>query len=60
MEALKPCPFCGNKASLEYGSLLGDSYSEGWEVYSVSCLGCNGYIWDEKEADAIAAWNKRA
>ena len=56
MTDLKPCPFCGGKASSveDYG------HSSAWEV------GCfNGvcrvepHVWEKTKAEAIAAWNTR-
>lgn len=55
-EKLKPCPFCGGEASLRIDT-----------AHSTACLigcctiGCFGHEqWEETEAEAIAAWNRRA
>ncbi len=56
---LKVCPFCGEEASLDYGSLLGDSYSEGSDVYSVSCDNCEAYLYDDDKNNVIELWNTR-
>jgi Lar family restriction alleviation protein len=57
---LKGCPFCGGEPSeIEYGSLLGDCYGEGEEVYSVGCMACGCYMWADTEYEVIAKWNQR-
>jgi|GEM_PF-1086000 len=50
---LKPCPFCGDAASI-YGV-------ETQNFHSVECIDCgaSGKVYRSKE-EAIAAWNKRA
>ena len=57
MSDLKPCPFCGNAASLFEDS----NHST---AYLVECLadGCpaSPNIWELDKATAIAAWNTRA
>ena len=61
MEELKRCPFCGTSdLEVEYGSMLGDGYSEGNEVYAIFCYHCGAYMCDEDESKLIEAWNKRA
>ena len=57
MSELKPCPFCGGKASVR-------RHSNKWiDWWLVSCPYChisqigNGY---EFEFEAIEAWNRRA
>ena len=51
---LKPCPFCGGKAR----------YVDKWGIWtnsdSVICIECGAVICRDAEADAIAAWNRRA
>ena len=56
MSDLKPCPFCGSEARLL------DDTSHSTAVW-VGCatIGCFGHDqWEETEAEAIAAWNRRA
>jgi Lar family restriction alleviation protein len=60
MTELKPCPFCGGKATLrsDFG------YKEGCQTAWVRCTcGADGPISDscagETETEAIAAWNRR-
>jgi len=52
-EELKPCPFCGGKASIRlfYGVRYG--------VFCDCCDARVGGLYIEK-ADAIDAWNRRA
>ena len=52
MEELKPCPFCGAKATL---------WREGGvdRPYHILC-GCGGRVgWFETREEAIEAWNRR-
>ncbi len=67
-EKLLPCPFCGNSDRPMVTPYTGEPYFPGFVVQ------CNAYGWDgdpskgcgaatgwcETEADAIAAWNRRA
>lgn len=67
MIELKPCPFCGGNAKLDYDTHLG--HGEKYNVYFVKCKECGarGGRFDDfygtpKEnaiTDAIMAWNKR-
>ncbi len=53
-EALKPCPFCGGEAEVSPHEVFGSA---------VTCLteGCAANIdLAASDAEAIAAWNKRA
>lgn len=72
-EELKPCPFCGGKAYIEYGFNYDYDGGDSWYVYSadVSCdCGCTlhvdnvrpkEYVSEEHKVDfAITAWNRRA
>ena len=52
IEALKPCPFCGGKASLWCEKLKPSYY--GWLVVCFSC-----HI-NKTQEEVIAAWNRRA
>lgn len=57
MDKLKPCPFCGGEAELEYEV---DPF--GYEVsHFIHCHGCGMtcFINGTTEED-IAAWNRRA
>ena len=55
-EALKPCPFCGARVAT-YRDEIG-----GWEIYCDGEVGCagDGDSRYSTEAEAIAAWNRRA
>jgi len=54
MADLKPCPFCGHRAETqEYGMR-----TEAWAVWCVECKAQMESI--STEAEAIAAWNRRA
>jgi len=54
-DALKPCPFCGEDASIGRGP-------RGWFVNCQDCLASTNQLMNEPEteAEAIAAWNARA
>jgi len=61
---LKPCPFCGAEAEIVRA---GDEYEM---VVAVNCTECSAHVretddsidrdFDRLEAQAVAAWNKRA
>jgi Lar family restriction alleviation protein len=63
-EELKPCPFCGAEAEI---MRAGDEYEM---VVAVNCSECSAHVretddsidrdFDRLEAQAVAAWNKRA
>ena len=57
MEKLKPCPFCGGEASIDWGyHLYGPPVT-----YNVECRRCTAkieYPYDSEE-EAIKAWNRR-
>lgn len=63
-EELKPCPFCGANAEIVRA---GDEYEM---VVAVNCTECSAHVretddtidrdFDRLEAQAVAAWNKRA
>lgn len=68
MNELRPCPFCGKRASLNLSKDGGKQYfdEDGYVqytdfIYLVSCEFCftktGNYA---RTADAIAAWNRRA
>ena len=64
MTKLKPCPFCGNKAKIEYSTR-----SMVYAQYEVFCGTCGAQmpnwkpLWLDRffdtEEDAINAWNRR-
>lgn len=58
MEQMKPCPFCGSPASTECNPGFGPSGAP----WAVGCDedGCAEFAWFASEAEAIAAWNRRA
>ena len=54
-DELKPCPFCGSEDVQEAGPL---GFSQSWVVFCLDCA-IEGPK-REAQADAIAAWNRRA
>ena len=63
---LKPCPFCGGKATGEYRTKYDPPCH--YKVYWVGCKKCNVgfhrtvdgyYVATTKEVDYINAWNRR-
>jgi hypothetical protein len=60
MMKLKPCPFCGGKATTEFHELNGREYlSVGCANYR--CRGCHGTTAapEEQWADEVLSWNTR-
>jgi len=59
---LLSCPFCGGKADLQPMLYNIESLSLPVVYWSMQCKDCPCSIGDqyESEAEAIAAWNKRA
>ena len=54
-EGLLPCPFCGAEAHMRPDCTHSTGAFIGCET-----IGCFGYCqWEETEAEAIAAWNRR-
>lgn len=62
---LKPCPFCGGEAFMQYDHRYPDDSEDGIAAFEVICttFGCPIYRADNtyyySEADAIKAWNRR-
>ena len=56
MSDLKPCPFCGSKASMLY---LSDLEGVMWFVCCPSC-GIGQQLDYKSEEDAAEVWNRRA
>ena len=64
MKELKPCPFCGGEAfsysiaphTHELAKFMPDHPGSGF----VECRGCSASMSGDSEAEAIAAWNRRA
>ena len=48
---LKPCPFCGNKAEIDF--------FESECTWYIGCTNCTCEIQDLSEEKAISAWNTR-
>jgi len=61
MERLEPCPFCGKEPVSWFGDVGSDSSLYRYEIYccnndcEVECR-----VSKPTEAEAIAAWNRRA
>ena len=60
-EKLKPCPFCGKNAFVQKSNGL--SGISGVEYYprcrTKDCVGNQGWVGFDTEAEAIKAWNRR-
>lgn len=61
---LKPCPFCGNKPTLETSPYLIGCYKMFIKCYKCGAAGGSAVFNDETtrkkaEGEAIAKWNKR-
>lgn len=55
MTDLKPCPFCGEKADVEFDELGGTNW------HTVMCSACYATGPEEEGYDnAVTAWNTRA
>jgi len=52
---LKSCPFCGSKAKIDKPSAT----APGWQVFCSRCKTVATPVF-QTEAEAAAAWNKRA
>ena len=54
---LKPCPFCGGRASMVRGGHV--TGHPRW--YKAYCTGCQNRTWEHpRKKNAVAAWNTRA
>lgn len=54
-DELKPCPFCGGEAGIR----IDTSHSTACLI-GCATVGCFGHEqWEETEAEAITAWNRR-
>ena len=65
MTELKPCPFCGESVRDDEQELCLDSFLQMSEkagpLFYLECFGCGIETrWFPTEAEAIAAWNRRA
>ncbi len=62
--ALKPCPFCGGPAALDFDEQRVRDVDKGQDVverlHAVNCRQCYaGTQWYHSQADATIAWNHR-
>lgn len=61
---LKPCPFCGRKASLQRDIIddrpINDSYRVMCSFCAIRTIFYYSNVDGEAEEDAIEAWNRRA
>ena len=59
MNKLKPCPFCGGKASICIDEEnMEKGFAHKWYIVCDSCATCSGMAVSEKKA--VEAWNRRA
>lgn len=68
MSELKPCPFCGGEARIQYG--YPNQQKQGRRMVFVKCRECKAktetvyqlpfVAWNDCKRWAIAAWNRRA
>ena len=63
-EELKPCPFCGGKASINYERIQGENKGFWAQVICNACHGRSGGTWassyNTAERIEVKAWNRRA
>lgn len=63
-EELKPCPFCGGKAGLNYERIPGENKGFWAQVICNGCYGRSGGTWagsySAAERIETKAWNRRA
>lgn len=62
---IKPCPFCGGKATLEQSEPSTARHNEGAVHFAVTCTTqfclCNvAKFWDIEPSQAKEKWNRRA
>ena len=62
-EELKPCPFCGGKASINYERIPGENKGFWTQVICNACHGRSGGTWagsyNAAERIEAKAWNRR-
>lgn len=62
-EELKPCPFCGGKAKLNYERISGENKGYWAQVICTQCCGRSEGVWagsyKSAEQKEIKAWNRR-
>ena len=56
-EKLKPCPFCGGEAALQYGRFYGNEFYKDYFCFCDECEASTTYF--PTVAEAIEAWNRR-
>ena len=57
---LKPCPFCGGDAEINRVDIGGYPKNDPWQVRCKDWSSCEAFMERTTEAEAIAAWNRRA
>lgn len=64
MEKIKPCPFCGGEARINYERIPGEDRGYWAQIICNVCHGRSGGVWagsyNAAERKEVKAWNRRA